>query len=800
VTVGKEKTAHQEADQARRLAERRLYGVRVLLAQGALDQLQVGQARHALNATEPDYRGWEWRYLSRAIDTSRRTLQPNHDTAWGLRFALDGKTLAWVSDFTGPCWLDPEKPGGARTVHATSGWGHTTGEPIPNVAFTDNLALAAVYTPAGLALWRTAEAKPLPLGPPRKRAEGFEAFMGAVVFSADGQRLFAAGEKRLACWDHDRCKELWSFPIDTDQAWSLAVSPDEKLAAVGFHTDNTVRVFDIASQEELFRTDRHLNHPNRVVFTPDGKRLVTHCAFRNPRVYDLDAYRQVLQNTSYWAETFALSPDGTVGALGMSGGDVVLFDVRTGKDLRTLRGHQTFVNSVAFSPDGTRLASAGRDKAIRLWDVRQGTLLRTLVGHTGAVSCLAFAPDGRTLASGAGDRTLKFWDLADVPPARQLALPRNGEVRCWQYLKGSRRLLIGGWWFGGGPERTTGLLDLWDLETGSVERTIGPHGPHVTDFALSADERWLVTASDEGTAKLWDFAAGTEVRTHFKPVPKDQRFISEALVYAVGMRPDGAAYAVGLGNGYLVVANRETGEELWRTNRRSPADWGEFFGEGKQLPMQIKALRYTPDGRHLVALASYGDRLVTVYEADTGKVVYESPRLSREAKWVLSQDGRWLAFGSTQEGQLTVYDLHQGKVARTLGGLGNVTALAFSPDGTRLAVGACVRGWEDPTIRLVDWPNGRTLWTMRGHESVVSDLAYLPDGSRIVSGSFDHTVKLWDPDSGQELLSLPMGSQPDQRVEHVLVSPDGSRIAATDGHPEAGAGRRETVMVWTVLP
>jgi WD40 repeat protein len=797
VTVTREKQAHKDADDALRLSVRRHYGVSVLLAQSAHDKLQVGQARRALDATEPHLRGWEWRYLDQAIDTSRRTLRPDRDVAAGLRFAANGKTLGWMSNFVGPCWMDLDRPEGLRTVYGRSGYGLTVGDRVPNVDFTADLAYAAIYKPDGLALWKTSEKEPVPLGPPRPRAAGF-AFMGAVAFSRDGRRLFAAGENRLACWDRDQRKELWSFPIETDQAWCIAVSSDEKLAAVGFPDDMVVHVYDIADRKEVFRTEKHLNAPSWAMFTRDGKRLITHCAFRNPKVYDLETKKQILENKAYWAHAAALSADDKVGALGMSGGDVVLFDVKTGKDLRTLRGHNAFVNTVAFSPDGTLLASGGRDKAIKLWDVKKGILIRTLVGHTDAVNALAFSPDGRTLVSGANDYTLKFWDLADVPPARQLALPLSGEVRCWHYLKDSRRLLIGGWWFGSGPERTTGRVDVWNVDTGAIERTIGPHGPHVTAMSLSTDERWLVTGSPDGTLKLWDFAKGSEVRSHFKPLPENQRFLNAAAVYATSIRPDGSSYAAGLGNGDLVVWDRATGAELWRAKRRSPAAWG-LSGEEKEASMQFKTLHYTPDGRHLITMASYGDRLVTIYEADTGKKVFGSARLSREAKWALSKDGQFLAVGSTEKGGVTVYDFGC-KEARTLKEFGNVTALAFSPDGKQLAIGACVRAWDDPSIKLVDWQSGRTLRTMRGHESVVSDLAFLPDGSRFVSGSFDHTVKLWDPNSGQELLSLPMGPYPDPRVEHVLVSPDGRRISATDGHPEAGAGPRVTVMIWSVKP
>jgi WD40 repeat protein len=792
--VEDEKRAHGDAELARKLAERRLYGTRVLLAQVALDKLQIGQARRALDATEPALRGWEWRYLDAASDMSRRTLWPKRDVAWGLGYAADAKSLGWVSELAGACWLDVDRPDDVHTADARSGWGHSAASPLSNVAFTADLKYAAIYSARGLALWHTADAKPQPLGPARKPLKTFEPFMAAVAFSADGRRVYAAGEHRLACWDRDQRRELWSMPIDTDQAWSAGVSRDEKLAAVGFDSDKTVHVYDLARKQEVFRTEPHLNAPDRALFTPDGQRLITHCGFGNPRVYDLATNKQILQNTNYWANAFALTNDGKVGALGMSGGYVALFDMATGRDLRNLPGHQGLINTVAFSPDGTLVASAGRDKLIKLWDVPTGRHLRDFMGHAAAVQALAFTPDGRTLASAAADGTLRLWDVSGIPPARQLRFPRPGAVRCWQYLKDNRRLLIGGWW--SGNQVIDGLVYLCDAATGKFERAIGPHGNQVYTMSLSTDERWLVTGADDGTMTLWDFPAGTEIRSHFQPLPQDKRFINGAVTYAVSMRPDGSAYAAGLGNGTVVVMDRATGVERWCTQRRSPAAWGEFFGEGKELPMQTNALYYTPDGGHLIAMSSHGDRLLTIYAADTGRVVFESPRLVGEARWALSKDGRYLAFGSDGRGHLFVYDVAQARVVGDVAEMGNVMAIAFAPDGNRLAVSACVRGWDDPSIKLLDWQAGRTIFTARGHESVVSDLAFLPDGSRLVSGSFDHTVKLWDPETGEDLLSLAMGAQTDQRVEHVLIAPDGSRIAATDGFPEAGGGRRDTVLVW----
>ena len=93
-----------------------------------------------------------------------------------------------------------------------------------------------------------------------------------------------------------------------------------------------------------------------------------------------------------------------------------LWDIRTSKELATLKGHSDAVESVAFAPDGKTLATGSWDKTVKLWDVTAGKELATLQGHTDKVRSVAFAPDGKTLATGSDDQTVKLWGMSR--PAR----------------------------------------------------------------------------------------------------------------------------------------------------------------------------------------------------------------------------------------------------------------------------------------------------------------------------------------------------------------------------------------------
>lgn len=93
-------------------------------------------------------------------------------------------------------------------------------------------------------------------------------------------------------------------------------------------------------------------------------------------------------------------------------GDVRLWDVNTGKEVRKFSGHTGAVWCAAFSPKGDRLLTGGDDDTVRLWDVTTAKELRRFTGHKGAVRGVVFSTDGTRAVSGGDDRTARVWDLS----------------------------------------------------------------------------------------------------------------------------------------------------------------------------------------------------------------------------------------------------------------------------------------------------------------------------------------------------------------------------------------------------
>jgi hypothetical protein len=90
---------------------------------------------------------------------------------------------------------------------------------------------------------------------------------------------------------------------------------------------------------------------------------------------------------------------------------VKVWELESGRLLRSLEGHTDGVWAVAVSPDGRFIVSGSEDRTVKVWELESGRLLRSLEGHTDWVNAVAVSPDGRFIVSGSSDHTVKVWEL-----------------------------------------------------------------------------------------------------------------------------------------------------------------------------------------------------------------------------------------------------------------------------------------------------------------------------------------------------------------------------------------------------
>jgi WD40 repeat protein len=247
---------------------------------------------------------------------------------------------------------------------------------------------------------------------------------------------------------------------------------------------------------------------NRVAFTRDGKYCVA--AGGGLILFDLKSGKEVRRVLEVGGARpgLAMSRDGKYCLTGHANDTGFhLVEVPSLKVVQTFRGHSAGVLGVALSPDGKRAASASNDATLRVWDVKSGKpLTAPLRGGLNRPRCVAFSPDGKRLLSGhpgtEADPLVRLWDVATGKSLRGFR-GHSGTVSAVAFRPDGKTALSAG---------TDGTLRLWDLESGKELRRM-THGGLVNDAALSPDgKRALSAGFTDRMVRLWDLNTGKQLR------------------------------------------------------------------------------------------------------------------------------------------------------------------------------------------------------------------------------------------------------------------------------------------------
>ena len=261
----------------------------------------------------------------------------------------------------------------------------------------------------------------------------------SVAFSPDGRLLASASyfippeanadiyTNAVIIWDVASGKELRRIGNLKDWATWVSFSPDARLLGWG-SADYTIHLLEIASGKELACFKGYGGHLFSASFSPDGRLLASgseiHDVFdRSIVLREVPSGQEIKRlnrrdNGTHWSVAF--SPGGLLLASGSNPigqekydyGSLVLWNLYSGKDIKCLTGHKSWITSVSFSPDGRLLATGSYDHTVRLWEVSSGRELRTLVGHKQWVYRASFSSDRKTLISAAIDEMPRFWDVS----------------------------------------------------------------------------------------------------------------------------------------------------------------------------------------------------------------------------------------------------------------------------------------------------------------------------------------------------------------------------------------------------
>jgi WD40 repeat protein len=483
---------------------------------------------------------------------------------------------------------------------------------------------------------------------------GHKAPVTAVAFSGDNQLAFTGDDNGVGnLWQPATGKHIARLDYHLGSISAAAFAPDGKTLLTA-SSDKTVcqwNLSDLAKVAPLL--DKALKHPTAVTslaLAPDGEQVLTGCedgelrlwkrsngelawigqpvALDDERIADREPPRGDVN-------AVAISPDGRLALAVDSVQHIVrLFDMQTGREslgtslegevdhFLRLRRRDAIAWSAAFSPDGKSVVTVGGDEA-RLWDL-QGTELANFGPHRPVIYA-DFSPDDAFVISSGWDQTARIWNAEDGRPVMTLSAQTAGElgghtgaINSAVYAPDGKQVLTAS---------EDGTVRLWDVVTMKVLRVYRGHTGGVTRALYLADGQRFVTASRDGTAALWS------IDNAEKPL---QRFTGHtAAVLDIATSADAKYLLTGGADNTARVWNLATGEALLTL-------------EGHTSEVTAVALF---SGDKLRVLTGSADQTAKLWDIDTPLAAPEN--VQRAAKELLTLKGH------------------------TRG----VTSVAFSPDG-----------------------------------------------------------------------------------------------------------------------
>jgi WD40 repeat protein len=448
------------------------------------------------------------------LETGRelRTLTGHPGKVWGISVSWDGGRAVSASDDTLKVW-DLETGRELRTLAADFQFY----ECMNSVAMSGDGRRAVSGTSRTMTAWDLETGRELRIDHghlPKGELDG----VSCLALSGDGRRAVsvAPGDPRLKVWDLETGLELRTLTGHSAGVRSASLTPDGRLI-VSASWDGTLKVWDPGTGSEARSLTGHRSAVLRVAASADGRRAVSASDWAL-KVWDLETGRELrtMAGDSSLCESLAVSGDGRraispywhgtfrAHLLGRTGFRLKLWNVRTGRKLRTVAGHAEMVRAVALSEDGRQAVSASDDNTLKVWDLKTGRELYVLAGHSEVVNDVAVSGDGRRAVSASKDSTLKVWDLETSREVHTLTGHSSG-VSSVAVSRDGRRAVSAS------AQET--MLKVWDLETGREIHTLAGHSAGVNGVAVSGDGRRAVSASEDHTLKVWYLEAGELVAT-----------------------------------------------------------------------------------------------------------------------------------------------------------------------------------------------------------------------------------------------------------------------------------------------
>ncbi len=273
---------------------------------------------------------------------------------------------------------------------------------------------------------------------------------------------------------------------------SVAFSPVDNsiLASAGGH--NTIKLWDLR-ENTVKDLNAHKDKVNSVIFSPDGKLLVSGSEDRTFKIWDISQWENIGTHEPITVRmpspihTAAFHPNGQL--IATSGRHAKILDISNQAEIATFQ-HDVWVWTLAFSQDGNYLATDdGTGTTVKIWDIQVKQITTILEGHTSDINNVKFSPDNRILASSSWDGGIKLWAVSNW---KLLGTLHNNGAAAIDFSPDGKILASGG----------SEAVTLWSPESGENIATLLGHTGWIRGIAFSPDGTTIASGGEDGTVRV----------------------------------------------------------------------------------------------------------------------------------------------------------------------------------------------------------------------------------------------------------------------------------------------------------
>ncbi|XP_069481884.1 apoptotic protease-activating factor 1-like [Ambystoma mexicanum] len=429
------------------------------------------------------------------------------------------------------------------------------------------------------------------------------------------------------------------------------------------------------------------------------------------------------------------------------------------QDLTSLvvRPHTDAVYHACFSPDGQRIASCGADKTLQVFKTETGENLLEIDVHNDEVLCCAFSADGKYVATCSADTQTKVWNSVTGKLLHTYD-EHTEQVNCCQFANKTNQFLA--------TCSSDCLVKFWDLSKAHCRNTFFEHTMSVNHISFSPSDDYLASCSADGSLRICDVLSANEIKSlDFKEffkngdereedlevcvkccswsrdssrimaAAKNRLFIfdfetSNLLTYIQTSHQTTIQYCDFCPNSPLAaIAVSHYSVELWNTD--SALKVGDCSGHLSW----VHCLAFSPDGSLL--LTSSEDQTVRLWE--TTKVCNTTAVVLKQTFDVVFRDDEVKILVPDDAGRLHLYNGKTGDViCQTKRQTCSISCCCLSRDINLAAVGG-----EDGSVKVFGVPSANFIKSKMGHKESVQRCQFTSDGQTLVSSSDDGSILVW---------------------------------------------------------